>query len=349
MRAAIIIITTTIVCHSCKDKTPDKTISIGYAMPDITEITANKNTKETTITLQIDGDWALFEASSIDALDTMQSPLTKGNSSCKMTSKVTIPTPERKYYRLVTPQETFTFSERQLPMAGGYNFRDLGGFPTQDGRYVKWGKLFRSDDLHQLTEADLHYLSSIPVISVVDFRGPNEIANAPDKLPGSTRHAYKLSIEPGNVLSLVSFSDLDPGQLDSLMTQIYVHLVTEPAFIEQYRTFFKLLQDSTQIPILFHCSAGKDRTGTAAALILYALGVNEAVIMDDYLASNHYLGDKYAKELAQNPSLKSVLTVKREFLQAAIDRIKQDHGTVENFLTKELNVDIPRFREHYLY
>ena len=349
MRIAIIIITTTIVCHSCKDKTPDKTITIGHALPGMAEITANKNTKETTIILQIDGEWALFEASSIDALDAMQSPLTKGNSGSKMPHRITIPTPEKKYYRLVTPKETFTFSERQLPMAGGYNFRDLGGFPTRDGRHVKWGKLFRSDDLHHLTEDDLHYLSSIPVTSVVDFRGPNEIANAPNKLPASIRHADKLSIEPGNVLSLVSFSELDPVQLDSLMTQIYVHLVTEPAFIDRYRTFFHFLQDSTRTPLLFHCSAGKDRTGTAAALILYALGVDEAVIMNDYLASNHYLGDKYAKELAQNPSLKSVLTVKREFLQAAIDRIKQDHGTVENFLVKELNVDIPRFKELFLY
>ena len=148
------------------------------------EITVNKNTKETTITLQVDGDWALFEASSIDALDTLQTPIGNGNSSSTTTNSITIPSPEKKYYRLVTPRETFTFSERQLPMAGGYNFRDLGGFPTQDGRHVKWGKLFRSDDLHKLTEADLHYLSSIPVTSVVDFRGPKEIANPPDKLPG---------------------------------------------------------------------------------------------------------------------------------------------------------------------
>ena len=349
MRLAMIIITTTIVCHSCKDKTPDKTLANGYATPDMAEITANKNTKETTITLQVDGDWALFEASSIDALDTLQTPIGNGNSSSTTTNSITIPSPEKKYYRLVTPRETFTFSERQLPMAGGYNFRDLGGFPTQDGRHVKWGKLFRSDDLHKLTEADLHYLSSIPVTSVVDFRGPKEIANAPDKLSGSTRHAYKLSIEPGNVLTLVNFSDLGPEQLDNLMTQIYVHLVTEEPFIERYRTFFQLLQDSTRVPLLFHCSAGKDRTGTAAALILYALGVDEAIIMEDYLASNHYLGDKYAKELEQNPGLKPVLTVKREFLQAAIDRIKQDHGSVENFLVKVLHVDIPKFKARYLY
>ena len=109
------------------------------------------------------------------------------------------------------------------------------------------------------------------------------------------------------------------------------------------------MQDSTRVPLLFHCSAGKDRTGTAAALILYALGVDEAIIMEDYLASNHYLGDKYAKELEQNPGLKPVLTVKREFLQAAIDRIKQDHGSVENFLVKVLHVDIPKFKARYLY
>ena len=86
-----------------------------------------------------------------------------------------------------------------------------------------------------------------------------------------------------------------------------------------------------------------------AALILYALGVDEATIMQDYLASNIYLDNKYAKELERNPELKSVLTVKREFLQAGIDRIKQDHGSVENFLKNVLKVDLAKFKERYLY
>ena len=349
MRIAIMIITTTIVCHSCKHKPTGQTITIGNAGQDVATITMDKDTKEATITLKRDGDWALYMASSVEALDTLQTPLTKGNDTSKDTRQIIIPSPEKRYYQLVTPKEKIILSERQLPMAGGYNFRDLGGFPTPDGRHVKWGKIFRSDDLYHLTEADLHYLSSIPIISVVDFRSPNEVAAAPDKLPASVREAYPLSIEPGNVLSLVDFSELNAAQLDSIMTQIYVHLVTEKSFVDRYRTFFKLLQDTTQMPLLFHCSAGKDRTGTAAALILYALGVDEETIMEDYLASNHYLGDKYAGELAKNPHLKAALTVKREFLQAAIDRIKQDHGSVENFLVKELNVNIPKFKELYLY
>ena len=86
-----------------------------------------------------------------------------------------------------------------------------------------------------------------------------------------------------------------------------------------------------------------------AAQILYALGVDEQTIMEDYLASNVYLSDKYAKEIAMNPNLKSVLSVKKEFLQAGLDQIKTTHGSVEKFLETTLEVDIPAFRKQFLY
>ena len=133
------------------------------------------------------------------------------------------------------------------------------------------------------------------------------------------------------------------------MMQMNTLFVTDSTFVDKYRIFFRLLQDEQEVPLLFHCSAGKDRTGMGAALILYALGVDEATIMQDYLASNIYLDNKYAKELERNPEPKSVLTVKREFLQAGIDRIKQDHGSVENFLKNVLKVDLAKFKERYLY
>ena len=85
------------------------------------------------------------------------------------------------------------------------------------------------------------------------------------------------------------------------------------------------------------------------ALILYALGINEQTMMEAYLASNLYLSDKYAKEIAIHPNLKSVLTVKREFLQAELDQIKTTHGSVEKFLETTLEVEIPAFRKQFLY
>ena len=181
-----------------------------------------------------------------------------------------------------------------------------------------------SDDLHKLTEDDLNYLASIPLKSIVDFRGEEEQKFAPDKLPVSVVNEFKLPIDPGNVISLMGLTDLDSTQMDSIMMRMNILFVTDKDFIGYYKEFFKLLQQEKNLPLLFHCSAGKDRTGMGAALILYALGVDEQTIMEDYLASNVYLSDKYAKEIAMNPNLKSVLSVKKEFLQAGLDQIKNN-------------------------
>lgn len=142
---------------------------------------------------------------------------------------------------------------------------------------------------------------------------------------------------------------MTPDKIDSLMMEMNILLVTDPDCINRYKKFFELLQNKSNTPLLFHCSAGKDRTGMGAALILSALGVDEQTIMKDYLLSNIYLANKYSKMKAANPNLSSLFEVKPEFLQAGLDKIKNDHGNVENFLTKMLNIDIAKMREMYLY
>lgn len=344
MKIVFMIIITTIVCCSCGNKTINKATYEGQDISGIAQIFVDKDTKNMTLNITTNEKWTLYTGPSVDSID-FSTPLAQGEGS----ETIQLPSPDKKYYQLVTDKGKAILSERQLPMAGGYNFRDLGGIKNKDGRFSKWGKIFRSDDLHNLTTADLDYLAGIPITSVVDFRGKNEIEAAPDKLPRSTRNSYPLSIDPGNVMSLIGLTDLNATQMDSIMMQMNTLFVTDSTFVDKYRIFFRLLQDEQEVPLLFHCSAGKDRTGMGAALILYALGVDETTIMQDYLASNIYLGNKYAKELERNPELKSVLTVKREFLQAGIDRIKQDHGSVENFLENILKVDLAKFRERYLY
>ncbi len=344
MKIVFMIIITTIVCCSRRNKTINKATYEGQDISGIAQIFVDKDTKNMTLNITTNEKWTLYTGPSVDSID-FSTPLAQGEGS----ETIQLPSPDKKYYQLVTDKGKAILSERQLPMAGGYNFRDLGGIKNKDGRFTKWGKIFRSDDLHNLTTADLDYLAGIPITSVVDFRGKNEIEAAPDKLPRSTRNSYPQSIDPGNVMSLIGLTDLNTTQMDSIMMQMNTLFVTDSTFVDKYRIFFRLLQDEQEVPLLFHCSAGKDRTGMGAALILYALGVDETTIMQDYLASNIYLGNKYAKELEKNPELKSVLTVKREFLQAGIDRIKQDHGSVENFLENILKVDLPKFRERYLY
>lgn len=237
---------------------------------------------------------------------------------------------------------------RHLPLKGGFNFRDLGGYRTTDGKTVKWGKVFRSDEMHNLTQADLDYLNQIPLHTVVDFRSEGEIKSAPDKIPPSVKTRFELIINPGSHSSSSNpgvFGD-DAGEV--FMEELNRSFITDPVIIDQYKTFFGLLQDEKNVPLLFHCTAGKDRTGMGAALFLASLGVDEQTIFEDYLLSNRYLEKKYKAITDSIPSLKALFEVRLQYLQAGFDQIKKDHESVENFLQNTLCVDLKRMRQLYL-
>lgn len=312
------------------------------------KILRDKDTKAVSLNIETEGKWTLYGGTSVDDID-FSKPLSEGEGSG--TFPVNVNDSVRYYFQLVTPKSKVILSDNHLPMTGGYNYRDLGGTKTTDGRYVKWGKIFRSDDLTKLTNIDLNYLSSIPITSIVDFRSEEEIEKAPDKLPSSVNKDkdYQYSISPGNLMVAKNLMDMPSEELNQAMMDMNVLLVTDSVCIDQYKKFFTLLQNSDEVPLMYHCSAGKDRTGMATALILYSLGVDEKIILDDYLLSNVYLGDKYAPYISEKPNLKPLFEVKPEFLMAGIEQIKKDHGTVENYLTKVLGVDIDRMKELYLY
>ena len=233
-------------------------------------------------------------------------------------------------------------------MSGGFNMRDLGGYRTSDGRHVKWGRIIRSDDLHSLTDEDLAYLASIPVKTVADFRSPQEVRAMPDKLSPQGMTYVGLPIPPGSLDDLQSYIAMTPEEVEAKMEWMNVYFATSDEGRERYREFFRLLQETDDAAILFHCSAGKDRTGMGAALILYALGVPEQTVMEDYLASNGYLAGKYSRYAERFPQLKGMLEVKPNYLSAGIDSIRTAYGSVETYLREELGADIGKLREFYL-
>jgi len=318
----------------------------GKDLMNTAEIVRNKETKSAELKIQTDGKWTIYAGLSADKID-FSKPLAQGEGSG--TFPLSVSDSVRSYFQLITEDGKAILAESHLPMAGGYNFRDLGGIRNKDGKYVKWGKILRSDDLHNLTEADLNYLSSIPLKSIVDFRSQQEMEMAPDKVPSSVSEDYPYSINPGNLMAALDMDNLSVPTLDSAMMDMNILLVTDTSAIREYRKFLDLLQNENDVPLMFHCSAGKDRTGMGAALILFSLGVDEETIMNNYLESNKYLGDKYGKYIEQYPDLEPLFQVKSEFLKAGIDQMKKDHGSVENYLKNVLDVDIDKMKEMYLY
>ena len=351
-KIGVVFFTAVFLFVSCQNKQDSKTGKAYYEGEDISDIASiirDKNTKTATLLISVGGNWVLYAGVSDDKIDYSE-PLAGGFQSGRYSLGSDS---SRMYYQLITDIGRGIFMEKRLPMEGGYNFRDLGGIKNKDGKYVKWGKLFRSDDMYNLTESDLNYLSGIPITSVVDFRAENEVKKAPDKIPASVKQdaIYSLPIMPGNLGNFVmeDISGFSGEKIDALMNEMYVSLVSDSSCIKQYRELFRILQNENNVPLLFHCSAGKDRTGMATAFILFALNVDEETILEDYLSSNMYLGNKYAAVIKQNPNLKPLFEVKPEFLMTGIDKIKKDYGSIENYLKEVMNVDIDSFRSKYLY
>ena len=234
---------------------------------------------------------------------------------------------------------------RLLPVEGAYNVRDLGGYTAANNKTVKWGKVIRSGDLNFLTENDLVYMSAIPLKTFIDFRDAEEVAHAQDKRPSSLTNYYHLPIGIGTITDLYDFTNITAETAPTFLIDVYKKIIIDNQ--EAYLQFFEVLQDTEKTPLLFHCSAGKDRTGLGAALFLASLGVDRETIIEDYLLSNDYLKDKYAEIVAAYPIVKPLMEVNRGYIEAAFETIDSEFGGMDNYLTKYLGVDIQKMQELY--
>ena len=221
---------------------------------------------------------------------------------------------------------------RHLNLAGASNFRDLGGYVTRDGRTLRWRQIFRSNHLGHLTDDDAAVLRSLGVKSAFDFRGTKERAEALCGMPEISVHS--LPVEPTVVAALRAIAaDGTPLSSDHavvVMRDSYRSYVQQNT--PRFRALFAhLLED--RAPLVIHCTAGKDRTGFACALILHTLGVPDEGISEDYLLTNRF----YRRDPNSGSDLpdhvKQVLgTVQPAFLDAAFEAIDADYGSLETYL-----------------
>jgi protein-tyrosine phosphatase len=240
---------------------------------------------------------------------------------------------------------------RSLNLFGASNFRDLGGYHGHEGRQVRWRRLFRSDHLAALTEQDKAVLSGVGLSRVFDFRGVTERLGAVCALPGATVHS--LPIEP----TVVAWLDAkqEAGQQPTAQETARLMRETYRAFASdnrpRYRELFQHLLAS-DAPLVFHCTAGKDRTGFAAMLVLLALGVPRGVAQEDYLLTNTHL--RMRPDPASRLPLEVLAVLHRvqdDFLDAAMDVVDQDFGGPGGYLQRGLGLedaDLARLRELYL-
>lgn len=229
---------------------------------------------------------------------------------------------------------------RRVPLEGTSNFRDLGGYRASDGRTVKWRMLYRSGGLSRLTDGDVKEVSRLNIRLVCDFRGPEERSAAPSRLPrANPPEVLDLGISAqaaAAAVKLLGKANVAESTMADKITNAYRSYPRQHS--PQYAALFERLAAPESYPLVFHCAAGKDRTGFAAAMILSALGVPVETIFEDYLLTNECWPTTglFAREI--DAATKALVSARREYLQAALDTIDEAHGSVAAYLRDALGL-----------
>jgi protein-tyrosine phosphatase len=277
-----------------------------------------------------------------------------------------------------------TETARSLGLEGAVNARDLGGYRTADGRVLRAGAALRADALNRLTDADLRALADHGLRQIVDLRSLDEVREAgPDRVPGlptAEISGAEYSASPVTVertapdgITLhhlpVFAADFDiyvalrnaladrdaakqrallgGGKAEAMMVGLYRWFVTDEVARERFATVIRLLAEPDGTPLLFHCSAGKDRTGWTAAVVLTALGVDGATVYEDYLLTNersaaiieHVVGSFGTRGLMEEPELLlPVFRADRRYLDAAFEEVASGWASFEEFWREGLGL-----------
>jgi protein-tyrosine phosphatase len=237
------------------------------------------------------------------------------------------------------------------------NLRDLGGYTTPDGQCIRTGLLYRSDQLINITESDLQAIAALGLQKVYDLRTSGERTPHPDQIPSGVQDvvvdvlADEKQAAPAELLQLLSNPQeanarLGGGKIVALFTKAYREFVSLPSALAGYRVLFTELADQRNLPALFHCTTGKDRTGWAAAALLTLCGVPEADVFDDYVLSNDYILPKYQPQIdhlvvsgVEQDILLSILGVRREYLEASFAEVHDKFGSIEDYFAHGLGID----------
>lgn len=247
-----------------------------------------------------------------------------------------------------------------IALHGARNVRDLGDFATTDGRKTARGRLLRGDSLAALTDGDLAVLAGLGLRTVIDFRGPGEIAtHGTDRLPEGTQHVT-LPVTGGDLGAILRAAGgeaggeaspddqrrlLGDGQAAKLMANANRRFVSHPGFRDSFAGALRIIADAARGPVLFHCAAGKDRTGWMTAIVLTALNVPREAIIADYLATNDYVGQAYGDwldrlvesgALADADLIRPLMFQDRSYLEAAFDEVDREYGDFDRFLADGL-------------
>jgi protein-tyrosine phosphatase len=247
--------------------------------------------------------------------------------------------------------------ERSVKLEGQSNFRDVGGYETVDGRTVKTGILYRSGELHSLTDADVVTLDDLGIETVVSFLIPKEIeARGGDRLPEETKQVL-LPIEAGGGLVVEVSKARNTGDFSKVPADLnpkFHELLADEAK-KQYAALIREIIASDEKPLAYHCSHGVHRTGTATAIILSAVGVPWETVQEDYLLSNETRASSIAKRTEQlrhtaaktfgiapeevdMTNINAFYILKADYIDGTLNRVNAEYGSFDGYLHQGLGL-----------
>lgn len=281
--------------------------------------------------------------------------------------------PERPYVILKDERDgsIARTAERLLPLEHGSNFRDLGGYPAAGGKHVRWGLIYRTGATPMLTDADFGYVARLGIRSDIDLRSTEERQIAPDMVPARAGARYFAKDYPADQVFRAPPSAAPGSHAAASASAVSLYRVWLISLAPQYREIFKSLLRGDGA-VTFHCSAGQDRSGVAAALVLSALGVPRDIIFADYHLSTqdrrpqyempkidpaaypgNVVAQYYARAQAAGPKPPRPLYDEQghAYLEQTFDEIDTRWGSVDAYLDQVLGIDahdIAKLRAMYL-
>lgn len=229
---------------------------------------------------------------------------------------------------------------RKIELEGSCNCRDLGGLRTVGGGRTHPGRVFRSDALATLTDADRARLAALGIRAVYDLRTEEERARAPDRLDAHTSQHRLGFIPRGNreMFEAINAGRMTPAEARATMREQYERLALDHT--DSLGAFYRGLLAGAGAPALVHCASGKDRTGVGVALLLLAVGVGRDEVFEDYLLSHYqrrpidlFIGEAVLEVVDQ------VMAAREEYLAAALAAIDREYGAFDAFVARGLGLD----------
>jgi protein-tyrosine phosphatase len=245
-------------------------------------------------------------------------------------------------------------SEETFILKGQHNFRDLGGLRTKDGRTVRNNLLFRSGAFDRITPADKRKLEKLGLSLIIDFRSDREVEKHPTPEFSTLKRIVRIPIvDAARDVAMEYLEKNDVEGLKTLLVRDYIRLVNNHQ--PEFREFFRIVAETEDLPLAFHCAAGKDRTGLAAFFLLTALGVSYEDASEDYFLTNHFglaYADGVVKMMNENGMngeiIRPLMEVREDYLAAALSTIHQFYGGMEPFIREVLGADVKKLRGKYL-